>query len=106
VGPLFEVSEAREGDRIVLAVSGEIDMATADQLRDALLRAAESRIDVWVDLSEVEFMDSTGLNALVIAHRAMGDDGRRLYVICPDGPAHRALEVSGLHEVLHVSDGR
>ena len=44
-------------------------------------------------------MDSTGLSALVTGHRAL--DGR-LVVICPDGAARRALDVSGLDELIRV----
>ena len=98
----FEVNEVREDGRVVVAVSGDIDLATAGTLRDALLRAVDSR-RVWVDLTEVEFMDSTGLNALVIAHHAT--EGQ-LVVVCPEGPPRRALEVSGLHQVLNVVTSR
>jgi anti-sigma B factor antagonist len=103
-GRAFEITDAREGDRAVVTVSGEIDIATAGQVREALLRAGETGApEVVVDLSDVSFMDSTGLNALVVAHKAIGGDGRRLVIVCPDGPARRAIDVSGLHEVLHLS---
>jgi anti-sigma B factor antagonist len=103
LGRQFEVSAAREGDVAVVSVSGDVDIATADELRDALLLAgSDGASGVRVDLTDVEFMDSTGLNALVIAHKTIGQDGRRLVIVCPDGAAWRALEISGLHEVLHV----
>ena len=106
-GSEFEVSEARDGDRVVLAVSGEIDLGTVGELRDALVRAGESGApEVLVDLSDVDFMDSTGLSALVIAHRSMGADARWLVIICPPGPARRALEVSGLDGVLRLDRAR
>src|SRR4051794_30600011 len=77
----FEVKEVREDGRVVFVVSGEIDLATAGDLRQVLLDAVDSR-PLWVDLTEVEFMDSTGLNALVVAHHA--SDGS-LVVVCPEG---------------------
>ena len=95
----FAIEETRDGERIVLAVRGEIDMATAHRLRAALGRADGAR-EVRVDLREVEFMDSTGLSALVAAHQAL----ERLTIVCPSGPGRRALEVSGLLGVLDVSD--
>ena len=95
----FAIEETRDGDRIVLAVRGEIDMATAYRLRAALERADGAR-DVRVDLREVEFMDSTALSALVAAHQAL----EHLTIVCPPGPGRRALEVSGLIDVLEVSD--
>jgi anti-anti-sigma factor len=100
----LEIRQEGDDGRVVLAVSGEIDMATVGPLRDALERAARAP-EVWVDLSEVEFMDSTGLTALVSAHHAI--EHGRLTVICPtNGAVRRALEVSGLHEVLRLRPSR
>jgi anti-sigma B factor antagonist len=96
----FHVEVSGDGRRAVLAARGEIDLATVDRLRDAIERAAETKAsEVWVDLTDVHFMDSTGLSALVIGHRALPG---RFVVICPDGPARRALEICGLHEVLRM----
>jgi len=93
----FGIDEAQEGERVVLTVRGEIDMATEPRLRAALERAAGAS-EVRVDLTAVEFMDSSGLNALVSAHHAPA----RLVVVCPPGAARRALEISGLVNVLNV----
>jgi anti-sigma B factor antagonist len=96
----FHVEVSGDGRRAVLAARGEIDLATVDYLRDAIERATETSAgEVWVDLSDVQFMDSTGLSALVVGHRALPG---RFVVICPDGPPRRALEISGLHEVLRM----
>jgi anti-sigma B factor antagonist len=96
----FSVSVSEDGLRAVLAAHGEIDLATVGRLRDGIERAtATSAAEVWVDLSEVGFMDSTGLSALIIGHHALPG---RFVVICPDGPPRRALEISGLHEVLRM----
>jgi anti-sigma B factor antagonist len=96
----FHVEVIDDGRRAVLAARGEIDLGTVDDLRDAIERATESSAaEVWVDLSEVDFMDSTGLSALVVGHRALQG---RFVVICPDGAPRRALEICGLHEVLRM----
>jgi anti-anti-sigma factor len=96
----FQVATSLDGGRAVIAVKGEIDMATVDGLSDALAAATRDGADeVWIDLTDVDFLDSTGLSALVSGHRAL--DGR-LAVICPDGAARRALDVSGLDEVIRV----
>jgi anti-sigma B factor antagonist len=96
----FHVEVSDDGRRAVLAARGEIDLGTVDHLRDAIERATEScSAEVWVDLSDVDFMDSTGLSALVVGHRALPG---RFVVICPDGPPRRALEICGLHEVLRM----
>ena len=93
----FEVERSATG-RGGARRRGEIDLATAGGPQTAIERAiSDGTHEVWVDLSEVDFMDSTGLSALVSGHRAAAAG-----VICPDGPARRALEVSGLHELLRV----
>jgi anti-sigma B factor antagonist len=96
----FRVDVSDDGRRAVLAARGEIDLATVDRLHEAIERASRTNAEeVWVDLSEVGFMDSTGLSALIVGHRALPG---RFVVICPDGPPRRALEISGLHEVLRM----
>ena len=98
--PALEIRQDHSNGRVLIAVSGEIDLATVGGLRDALDRAAGTA--VWIDLTDVEFMDSTGLTALVAAHQAID-----LTVICPGGgPVHRAIEVSGLDEVLRIRSSR
>jgi anti-anti-sigma factor len=94
----FGIDESRDGERVVVAVRGEVVMATAPRLRAALERAAAEASEVRVDLREVQFMDSTGLSALVAAHQALD----RLVIVCPPGPGRRALEVSGLLKLLEV----
>jgi anti-sigma B factor antagonist len=96
-GVQFGIDEARAGERVVLTVRGEVDMATAPRLRAAFERAAGAA-EVRVDMRAVEFMDSTGLSALVAAHQALA----RLVIVCPPGPGRRALEVSGLMSLLEI----
>jgi anti-sigma B factor antagonist len=101
VPPDFDLAEQRVGGRFVIAPRGEIDLATVGVLDAAVARAIASEAgDLWIDLSDVEFIDSSGLTAIVRAHKGL-DDGRRLAVICPHGPARRAFEISGLHD--HVA---
>jgi anti-anti-sigma factor len=94
--PPFAVDELRYGDRFVLVAAGEIDISTVSGLRAALARAYDTGADeVWLDLSAVEFMDSTGIHALMEAER-------RLAVICPDGPVRRVLTVADLGSAIAV----
>jgi anti-anti-sigma factor len=73
--PRFEVGVSEEaGGRVVLAISGELDLVTEPQLASAL--AAASPRPVTIDLSALAFMDSTGLRALLGA--AGAHEGLRL----------------------------
>ena len=102
----FQIQREQQGATLVLAARGEIDMASVGGLNDALETAVGDGGEFWLDLSEVEFMDSTGLTALVRCHRAANDGHYRFRIICPAGPVWRALELSGLHQVLPVYPSR
>ena len=89
------VGLAERGDVLVLSLAGELDLATAPALRDALRRAVErSPKRLVVDLAEVTFVDSTVLGALVEARSTLGGDAFAL--AAPGLEVRRALEVSGL----------
>jgi anti-sigma B factor antagonist len=99
--------EELEGLSAVL-VSGELDKATVPELRgilDRLIGAGSGA--VLVDLSACEFIDSSGLAALVQAReRLLGVDGRPFAICCPDTQVRRLLEITGLDEAMSVSGSR
>lgn len=98
----FQIEREQRGEMLVLTARGEIDMASVGGLSHALETALGNGGEVWLDLCEVDFMDSTGLTALVRCHRAANDGHYRFRIICPAGPVWRAIELSGLHQVLPV----
>jgi anti-anti-sigma factor len=94
--------EARDG-AVVLFLAGELDLYNAEELRAALGKAiAAAPTRVVVDLSAVEFIDSTALGALVEARGQLGPDGLRL--AAPQLGTRRTLQVSGLDRHLPVHD--
>jgi anti-sigma B factor antagonist len=99
-GPVIEVTERDAA--IVVRLGGEIELHTASPVRRALLDAvgrAPGR--VVVDLTEVEFMDSTAL-AILVEARARLADADNLVLAAPGLEARRALEISGLDRILRV----
>ena len=60
----------------MLIVRGEVDLATAAQLRDALLRHLSAGRSLWLDLAGVTFMDSSGLHVLIAGGRVFGPSVR------------------------------
>jgi anti-sigma B factor antagonist len=89
---------------VLVAVRGELDLSTSPQLEETLRREIDAGNRVVVDLSELEFIDSTGLNTLVTALRASSANGAEL-VVSPSLPAQvqRVLEVTGLDEILPIA---
>jgi anti-sigma B factor antagonist len=91
----------------LLAVEGEIDIATSPRLIAAINEAVtDSERSVIVDLGAVEFMDSTGLALLVRAQRRLRRRGRGFAVVCPQGPVRRIFEITDMVQTLHVSPSR
>ena len=95
----------QQGDACVVRLGGELDLYNAPQVRQALTDAcAESPARVIVDLSEVDFIDSTGLGVLIEGRTQLGN--RRAFLLAAPGlETRRALEISGLdrHFTVHES---
>ena len=96
------------GEPTVIAPEGELDIAHVGDFRAALsAAAAEHETAVVVDLSDVSFIDSSGLGALVELHNRLRRDERRLAVIAPGGSAPAVLiDLAGLRGRLPISDSR
>jgi anti-sigma B factor antagonist len=99
--------EARIGDIPAVAVRGEVDISAVDML-DAVLESAilKSVGTFVVDLTEVSFLDSSGLAAIVRARALLGRDDRRLAVVSPPGPARRILELTNMQELFAIFSSR
>jgi anti-sigma B factor antagonist len=97
------ITEARRADTVVLSLKGELDLRTAPSLRLQLadvVRRCDA--DVVLDLEGVEFIDSTGLAAMLNALRRLTRAGRRLVLVCPDGPVRRILSLTRLDGTFTV----
>ena len=97
---MFGVEQVVESDRVAVKVTGDIDLATADKVGEALTEALSKGSSVWVDLSAVTFLDSTGIRALVQAHRRASVQGASLYVHGAQQWVAKVLEVTGVGPLL------
>jgi anti-anti-sigma factor len=97
--------ETRPGvdGRALLHVSGELDVQFADELRDAGLAAAADS-GLAMNLSEVSFIDSSGLAALIEINNTIGLRGQAFTLVAPSRSVRRILEVTGLNPVFDVID--
>ena len=105
------ISLAVERSRVdgyeLLSVEGELDIATAPRMIAALSEAfAELSTPLVVDLSSVDFMDSTGLALLMNAYRRVRRRGQGFAIVCPGGPISRVFEIADMVESLHVCPDR
>jgi anti-sigma B factor antagonist len=75
----FEIRTRQDADATTVTISGELDLASVDQLSDAIRAAEESsRRSIVLDLSELSFMDSTGLSALLAARKRASENNHQL----------------------------
>ena len=89
----------------VLAVGGEVDVATAPRLREQLISLVnDGHHRIVVDLDGVDFIDSTGLGVLIGAlKRVRGHDGD-LALVCTEPSVLKVFEITGLLGVFGVHD--
>jgi anti-sigma B factor antagonist len=102
----LRVSSRSQGDQTIVALSGEIDLYTAPRLQSELATALAGRDPalIVVDMSGVEFCDSTGMNVLLAAHRHAKERGGELTLAAPRAAVRKILQVTGLESVFTVRD--
>ncbi|PZT71241.1 anti-sigma factor antagonist [Streptomyces sp. SW4] len=89
-----------DGGVCVVTLAGEVDLDGSGQLRDVLLSAAESAAGTVVDLREVAFMDSSGINVFIAAHQTARDHGGWLRLAGPRQTVLRVLQLVGVDALI------
>lgn len=93
------------GDRAIVAAEGQVDLATAPRLAEALAQA-DGIGETVLDLTAVDFLDSVGVGVLVEAAVAARQRGAGLSVRGATGWVARVLEITGVDEYLRVVPAR
>ena len=97
-----EVSGAERSYEVRLL--GALDMSTATELRERLIGlAAEGPAQVTVALSQLAFVDSTGLSVLITGLKRFRQQGGDMALRSPTPATRRVLEITGLTEVVAIS---
>ena len=100
----LQLATRREGDAAVISVGGDVDNDTAPQLREAIATAFTGGARrVVVDLSATDFLDSSGLGALVGASKEHSGEGE-LTLVCPRPQLRKLFEISRLNEIFEIHD--
>lgn len=99
----LSVSRQSVGGYPVVAVSGEVDVYSAPALKDSLSELMQSGAStVVVDLTDVAFLDSTGLGALVEARAATTEAGGSLPIVCNHERILKLFTITGLDGVFSI----
>lgn len=104
-GELVITSE-RRGPAHVVGLSGELDIATRPALEDELRIVEASGADeIVLDLSRLDFIDSSGLQLVLGADARSKADGRRLRLVRGPHAVHRTFEITATVDQLPFADG-
>ena len=95
----------RDADVVTVRLHGEIDVLTVDQVRVSLVEALAGRPRaIVVDLSELSFIDSTGLGAIIFGFQRARDEGVGFRLAHPSRGVRQILVLSGLLEVVELTE--
>jgi anti-sigma B factor antagonist len=102
----FSISTSDLDGRAVVVVRGELDLATAPDLEEVVSERLDAGQEVVVDLRELEFMDSSGLRVLVVAHSRVMDTGGRFAIVRPPvgGEVAKIMSIAGIDLELELID--
>jgi anti-anti-sigma factor len=99
----FGVTIEQRGPAVHVALTGELDISTAQQLEDDLRRVESERPELIVlDLQQLSFMDSSGLRLLIMADARAREDERRLAIVRGNEMVHRVMRLTRLDERLDI----
>lgn len=104
----MQVEEIQSGTTLIMAVSGRVDASTAAEF--------ETRLAGWtrpgalsavvLDMTDLTYVASRGLRAMLQAHRALGGRSGRFMLCGPNANVRSLLDVTGFDQVLEVHDTR
>ena len=103
---MLKMRVSLDGPTQTVALAGELDMANAQTLAEALERAENDGVEsITVDMRELEFIDSTGIAILVAAHRRLNAASERIRLVQSTASGvRRVMEVTGLNAELPFVD--
>jgi anti-anti-sigma factor len=96
----FRLDERRDGERTLLSVHGELDLATVDEVRARLDALQAERRAVVLDLDALQFMDSTGIRLVLQAAQDAERTGWSFAVTRGSRPVRRVFEAAAIHDRL------
>src|SRR5437868_5402457 len=101
----LRVSTEERDDRILISLAGELDIASAPRIEEALRAAEEQRPAILVlDFRGLAFMDSTGRRTTLGADARAPEGGRRLVVVQGNETIRRVFEATRLYDRVEIVD--
>jgi anti-sigma B factor antagonist len=88
-----------DGEKVYIRFKGDIDLTTMHDLKELLFSLTGSGVDIELDASEVEFLDSSGIGMLMLVKKMQKEDGKNLYIVNINERVRNSLSV-GISELL------
>jgi anti-anti-sigma factor len=98
------ITTQKQDHLVIVSLAGELDLAAGPRLDDVLRTImAGAECDIMVDLTNLRFLDCSGLSVLVRCRRQAVETGRTLRAVGAGGTVAEVLQVTGVADLLRVS---
>jgi anti-sigma B factor antagonist len=102
---IMQIATTPGSDRFVITVSGEVDLASSPELDTAIIAAIESGASsVVIDLTDVSFMDSSGLGVIVRGLKRCREADKDLDLVITNERVLKVFGITGLDQVIPIHD--
>ena len=98
----MKISETRSGDVIQIKIDGRVDTTTSPQLQNAILQAFQKGSKLVLDFSDVEYVSSAGLRALLIGQKTANSKGGTMTLVHVADAVLQVFKMSGFSGILHI----
>ncbi|MGH3239409.1 MAG: STAS domain-containing protein [Spirillospora sp.] len=100
----FDINLMRDDRCTLVRVQGDIDVVSRARFEEALFEVVDSGDPLVVDMREVTFCDSTGLNAIVAANRRATERGTAVALVALPPRVQRVFHITGIDKFIPVHD--
>lgn len=99
----LSIDTVKENNQMIVHVSGEVDIYTAPDLKKQLLELTKQEgQSVVVDLSHVNYMDSTGIGVFISALKSTKENESHLKLVNLQSQVMRLFDITGLNEIIEI----
>ena len=99
----FKINTRTDDDLPAIELEGEVDVYTAPQLKQQMLALLDGgATEIMVDLTKVDYLDSTGLGVLIGGLKRMREREGNVVLICPNQRVRRVFEITGLDKIFDI----
>ena len=100
---MLTIDKKTEGEKVTVALSGRLDIASAPQLTEALQKSLDRTTELVFDLEKLDYISSAGLRVLLQAQKRMNRQGRMRLVNVGEAVMD-TLEITGFVDIFFIAD--